>query len=45
VHAMIVDARDDAAVAFYRKYGFIPFADNQRQLLLPMATLRQLLAS
>lgn len=44
VHAMIVDARDDAAAAFYRKYGFIPFADNERQLMLPMATLRQLLA-
>jgi GNAT superfamily N-acetyltransferase len=45
VHAMIVDARDDAAAAFYRKYGFIPFADHERQLLLPMTTLRQLLAS
>jgi len=44
VHAMIVDARDEDAAAFYRKYGFIPFADNERQLLLPMATLRQLLA-
>lgn len=44
VHAMIVDARDDAAAAFYRKYGFVPFADDARQLLLPMATLRQLLA-
>jgi hypothetical protein len=45
VHAMIVDARDDVAAAFYRKYGFIPFADNVRQLMLPMATLRQLLIS
>lgn len=44
VHAMIVDARDEAAAAFYRKYGFIPFAGNERRLLLPMATLRQLLA-
>lgn len=44
VHAMIVDARDDAAAAFYRKYDFIPFADNERQLMLPLATLRQLLA-
>lgn len=44
VHAMVVDARDDAAAGFYRKYGFIPFADNEHQLLLPMATLRQLLA-
>jgi GNAT superfamily N-acetyltransferase len=45
VHAMIVDARDGAAAAFYRKYGFIPFADNQHQLMLPMATLRQLLVA
>ena len=44
VHAMIVEARDEAAAAFYRKYGFIPFADNEQQLLLPMTTLRQLLA-
>lgn len=44
VQALIVDARDDAAAAFYRRYGFISFADNERQLLLPMATLRQLLA-
>ena len=43
VYAMIVDARDDAAAAFYRKYGFLPFADDVRQLMLPMATLRQLL--
>lgn len=44
VHAMIVDARDPEAAAFYRKYGFIPFADNAGQLMWPMATLRQLLA-
>jgi ribosomal protein S18 acetylase RimI-like enzyme len=42
VHALIVDARDDAAAAFYRKYGFISFAD-ERRLMLPMTTLRQLL--
>jgi hypothetical protein len=43
VHALIVDARDDTAAAFYRKYGFIPFASDARQLMLPLATLRQLL--
>lgn len=42
VHALIVDARDDAAFAFYRKYGFLPFAGEKRRLLLPMATIRQL---
>jgi GNAT superfamily N-acetyltransferase len=45
VHAVTVDARDDAAAAFYRKYGFIAFADNARQLVLPLATLRQLLTA
>jgi GNAT superfamily N-acetyltransferase len=45
VHAMIVDARDDAAAGFYRKYGFIAFADDARQLMLPLVTLRQLLAN
>ena len=43
VHALIVDARDEVAAAFYRKYGFIHFADDARRLLLPMNTLRQLL--
>jgi GNAT superfamily N-acetyltransferase len=43
VHAMVVEARDDAAAAFYGRYGFIPFADDVRRLVLPMATLRQLL--
>lgn len=42
VHAVIVDARDDTAAAFYRKYGFIPFNDHKRRLFLPMATIRRL---
>lgn len=42
VHALIVDAKDEAAVAFYRKYGFIPFTGTLRRLFLPMATIRRL---
>jgi GNAT superfamily N-acetyltransferase len=42
VHAMIVDARDDAAAAFYRKYGFVPFSGEARGLFLPMGTVRKL---
>lgn len=42
VHALIVDAKDDAAAAFYRKYGFVSFADSDRRLFMPMATIRQL---
>lgn len=42
VHALIVDAKDDAAAAFYRKYGFVPFTSEGRRLFLPIATIRQL---
>ncbi|MEX2311407.1 MAG: GNAT family N-acetyltransferase, partial [Rhodospirillales bacterium] len=42
VHAVVVDAKDEAAVRFYRKYGFIPFTGEGRRLFLPMATIRQL---
>ncbi len=42
VHALIVDAKDDAAAAFYGKYGFIPFTGSERRLFLPMATIRHL---
>jgi GNAT superfamily N-acetyltransferase len=45
VHAVIVDARDDMAAAFYRKYGFIPLAGRGLRLFLPMATIRRLAMS
>lgn len=41
VHAVVVDARDETAATFYRKYGFIRFTGNQRRLFLPMATVRR----
>ena len=40
--AVVVDAKDDAAVSFYRRYGFIGFADQPRRLFLPMAVIEQL---
>jgi GNAT superfamily N-acetyltransferase len=40
--AVIVDAKDDNAVAFYRRYEFIPFADQVNRLFLPMGTIEQL---
>ena len=43
VHALVVDAKDDSATSFYRKYGFIPFSGSERRLFLPMATIRQLI--
>jgi GNAT superfamily N-acetyltransferase len=35
---LLVDAKDDRAVEFYRHYGFIPFVTAPRVLFLPLAT-------
>jgi GNAT superfamily N-acetyltransferase len=40
--AVVVDAKDDAARAFYERYGFIRFVDHDYRLFLPMATIAQL---
>jgi GNAT superfamily N-acetyltransferase len=37
VFAIVVDARDDAAAAFYRDYGFRPFPSRPLRLFLPVA--------
>jgi ribosomal protein S18 acetylase RimI-like enzyme len=39
---VVVDAKDDAARAFYRKYGFIELPKIDKRLFLPMATIDQL---
>jgi GNAT superfamily N-acetyltransferase len=39
VFALIVDAKDDQAEAFYRHHGFVPFGSQSRQLVLPLAKL------
>jgi GNAT superfamily N-acetyltransferase len=44
VFAVLVDAKDDEAVAFYRKHGFIALEDADRKLFLPIETARKLLA-
>jgi ribosomal protein S18 acetylase RimI-like enzyme len=36
--ALLVDAKDDTAVNFYRRFGFIPLASQPRTLFLPVAT-------
>ena len=41
-YAVVVDAKDDSAANFYRKYGFIPIMDQRHRLFLPMQTIRQL---
>jgi ribosomal protein S18 acetylase RimI-like enzyme len=40
--AVIVDAKDEKAVAFYRKYGFLELPNISGRLFLPMATVEAL---
>lgn len=40
---LLVDAKDDRAVEFYRHYGFIPFSTTPRVLFLPLATAAKVL--
>ena len=44
VFALVVDAKDDAAAAFYRHLGFLPFASRPMSLFLPVATALAALA-
>ena len=39
VHALFVDAKDESAAAFYRKYGFRPLPSDPLRLVLPLAGL------
>ena len=38
-YALMVDAKDEAAAAFYRHHGFIALPDSPRTLFLPLATV------
>ncbi len=38
VYALLVDAKDEKAAAFYRHHGFIALASQPRMLFLPIAT-------
>lgn len=40
--AVVVDAKDNKALEFYRKYGFIVFPTRADRLFLPMDTIRLL---
>lgn len=40
--AVIVDAKDKNAVAFYQQYGFIALPSNSHRLFLPLSTIKQL---
>ena len=38
VFALVVDAKDDAAVAFYRRHGFEAYGAQPRQLIVPLGS-------
>ena len=40
--AVFVEAIDDAAARFYRKYGFIGLLEDEHKLFLPMKTIAKL---
>ena len=41
IHAVVVDAKNEAARDFYGRLGFVPFQDAPLSLFLPIATLRR----
>lgn len=40
--AVIVDAKDEISVNFYKHFGFIPFPANDHRLFLPIGTIKKL---
>jgi ribosomal protein S18 acetylase RimI-like enzyme len=41
VYALVVDAKNDSARAFYERYGFRRFPDTPSRLFIPIETLRR----
>jgi GNAT superfamily N-acetyltransferase len=44
IYAIIVDAKDDTAMAFYSHHGFQEFTSRPRSLFLPVATALKLIS-
>lgn len=40
IAGLFVDAKDEQAAAFYRRFGFVPLVSNSRRLFLPLASIR-----
>lgn len=40
---LFVDAKDEAASRYYRRFGFVPLSDDPHKLFLPLTSLRQAL--
>ena len=45
LHAVVVDAKNEAAVAFYAKYGFQRFADQNLSMFLATDVIRRAMAA
>jgi GNAT superfamily N-acetyltransferase len=43
-YAFVVDAKDDKAAQFYRRYRFLPLVEGGRRLFVPMAEIAKLFA-
>jgi GNAT superfamily N-acetyltransferase len=43
VYTLLVDAKDESAVNYYRHHGFLPLASQPRTLFLPLATAQKLM--
>jgi predicted GNAT family N-acyltransferase len=43
--AVVTDAKDERAVSFYKKYGFVELPDHPNRLFLPMKTIEQMFAT
>ena len=39
--AVVLDAKDEAAITFYEHFGFQGFVDRKDRLFLPMATIKK----
>jgi predicted GNAT family N-acyltransferase len=42
--AVVVDAKDDNASAFYKRFGFVEFPNTPKRLFLPMQSIEELFA-
>ncbi len=43
IYAVVVEAIDDSAASFYKKYGFVSLLDDPLHLYLPIATIEKIL--
>lgn len=43
-YAFVVDAKDDKAAEFYRRYQFLPLVEGSRRLFVPIAEIARLFA-